>query len=177
MTLKSTKPRPDLARAERRIAELAGAYPETTLDKPWGHSAFKVRGKTFLFLGADASAVSLSVKLPDSSTIALALPFTEPTHYGLGKSGWVTATFTSAADIPFDMIKDWLDESYRAVAPKKLANALGTSSREAPVARARANGRPTASKAKPTAKIVARARSKAKIKPTARAKAETRPKR
>ena len=113
MTLKSSKPPADLARAEQAIVKLAAAYPEVREDRPWGHRAFKIRNKTFLFLqGADADGLSLSVKLPESGVMALELPFTEPTHYGLGKSGWVSASFKSGKDVPLALVKEWLDESF-----------------------------------------------------------------
>ncbi len=56
--------------------------------------------------------------------MAVDLPFAEPTGYGLGKSGWVTASFTKVADVPLDLLKSWIDESYRAIAPKKLVKLL-----------------------------------------------------
>ena len=40
--------------------------------------------------------------------------------YGLGDSGWVSVKF--GPGLPFDMLRDWIDESYRAVAPKKLTS-------------------------------------------------------
>jgi predicted DNA-binding protein (MmcQ/YjbR family) len=98
------------------------AYPQTVEHFPWGHSAFKVKGKVFLFLYRnDAECfLSLSVKLPVSGSLALTLPFASPTEYGLGKSGWVTARFEAGADIPLDMLIEWLDESFRAIAPKRV---------------------------------------------------------
>jgi hypothetical protein len=56
--------------------------------------------------------------------MALTLPFTSPTGYGLGKSGWVTATFGPKEAPPLDLLEDWIDESYRAQAPKKLVATL-----------------------------------------------------
>src|SRR5437764_3023576 len=47
----------------------------------------------FLFLSRHDGNLNLSVKLPVSSAAALALPFAEPTGYGLGKHGWVTSKF------------------------------------------------------------------------------------
>jgi predicted DNA-binding protein (MmcQ/YjbR family) len=91
---------------------------------PWGHHAIKVKGKTFLFLGADGDTFSLSAKLPSSAGVALKLPFAEPTHYGLGKSGWVTASFPRKSSVPVELLKLWIDESYRAVAPKRLVAEL-----------------------------------------------------
>ena len=45
--------------------------PEAVEEFPWGHSALKVRGKTFLFLNASDEELSLSVKLPVSRDFAL----------------------------------------------------------------------------------------------------------
>lgn len=107
------------------IREVALGYPEATEDHPWGETAIKVNGKVFLFLGmSEEKKVSFSVKLPSSRDIAIDLPFTEPTHYGLGKHGWVTAKLDDLSDAPLDLIKAWIDESYRAVAPKKLVKTL-----------------------------------------------------
>ena len=161
MTHPTTQPKPDIARAERAISELARAYPAVTLDHPWGHSAFKVRAKVFLFLNADAGGISLSAKLPHSGPAALVLPFAEPTGYGLGKSGWVSAQFKSAKSIPMPLIKEWLDESYRAIAPKKLVAELdaGTPPARAPKSKPEAKVKP---KPKPSAKAKAKARAQPK---------------
>lgn len=103
---------------------LALSYPDVVEEFPWGDRAFKVRKKVFLFMGEEPSAVTFSVKLPQTGELALGLPFTEPTHYGLGKHGWVTARVGPEEDVSLDMIASWLDESYRAIAPKKLVARL-----------------------------------------------------
>ncbi|HEX3755028.1 MAG TPA: hypothetical protein VHV26_08130 [Rhizomicrobium sp.] len=51
-------------------------------------------------------------------------PFTRPTSYGLGKSKWVSAQFAPGDKIPLDVLKAWIGESYRAMAPKKLVATL-----------------------------------------------------
>ena len=102
----------------RALRTRALSYPETTEEFPWGESAFKVKGKTFVFMRADPSEVSFSVKLPDSRTRALKLPGSEPTHYGLGATGWVTVRPT--AKTPMDVLYGLIDESYRAIAPKRV---------------------------------------------------------
>lgn len=109
---------------ERTVRDLALAYPETHEDFPWGHRAIKVRRKVFVIMSNDEPALSISVKLPWSAEGALQLPSCEPTAYGLGRSGWVTATFGPAEKAPVDAIRSWIDESFRAVAPKRLAAAL-----------------------------------------------------
>lgn len=112
--------RHNFARIAADLRDAALCYPGTDEHFPWGETAIKVKGKTFLFMRAEGDEISLSVKLPQSREDALALPFTEPTHYGLGKSGWVTSSFKRGDDLPVGVLKDWIDESYRAVAPKKL---------------------------------------------------------
>ncbi len=113
-----------LKRCFDHLRKKALAYPETREDLPWGESAIKVKGKTFVFMRVDKQALHLSVKLPQSREFALEYPFTKPTGYGLGKAGWVTAEFT--ADPPLDILEAWIDESFRAIAPKKVSAALTT---------------------------------------------------
>lgn len=103
-----------------RLREFAMRFPGVVEDHPWGHSAFKVNKKVFLFLGSDEEGVGLSVKLPRSGATALLFPFASPTRYGLGKSGWVSCKFAPKEKVPFDMLEEWIEESYRAIAPKKL---------------------------------------------------------
>ena len=98
-----------------------------------------MKGKVFLFMRADESGLGLSVKLPESGIAALLLPFTEPTHYGLGKSGWVSSSFGPKDDVPTELLLEWLDESWRAVAPKRVAASHGARpiTKAAPSARKR----------------------------------------
>jgi hypothetical protein len=94
------------------------ALPEAAEDQPWGHTALKVRNKTFCWLSLD-DRLSCTTKLPVSREFALMLDGTEPTGYGLGRAGWVTSAFAEGA-IDLDLMKRWITERYRAVAPKKL---------------------------------------------------------
>jgi predicted DNA-binding protein (MmcQ/YjbR family) len=84
----------------------------------------KVRGKVFVFFGRPETGLGLSVKLPDSNLLALDLPFASPTGYGLAKSGWVNAQFAPREKPPVDLLKKWIEESYRAVAPRRLVAEL-----------------------------------------------------
>lgn len=119
-------PKKTLESIELQLRDYAMTFPEVTEDHPWGHRAMKVRGKAFVFLGGEKNAaeLSLSMKLPQSRDLAADLPFAEPTGYGLGKSGWVTARFTKVSDVPLDLLKAWIAESYRAIAPKRLVKGL-----------------------------------------------------
>lgn len=113
-----------VAADEAALRKIALAYPGAVEEHPWGENAFKVNGKVFLFLSAGEDGLGLSVKLPHTSTMALSLSFAQPTGYGLGKSGWVSATFASRERAPVPLLREWIDESYRAIAPKKLVAAL-----------------------------------------------------
>lgn len=100
---------------------LPGAHRKS----PWPeHDDLAVRDKTLAYLPAKGRAFSLSCKLPYTGYEALQLPFAKPTAYGLGKSGWVS--FNPPEDqIPdFDRLRDWIEESYRAQAPRKLVKEL-----------------------------------------------------
>ena len=125
---KSVKPAMTAKKAEQALIKFALTYPETALEHPWGHDVVKVKGKMFASFGGEAGTkgqFSMSVKLPVSSEMALTLPWVEPTGYGLGKSGWVTARLKSGAKFEIDTMKGWIDQSYRAVAPKALVKGLG----------------------------------------------------
>jgi predicted DNA-binding protein (MmcQ/YjbR family) len=109
----------------RKLKEFGLAYPEAHSKSPWpGHDDLAVRNKTFAYLNAAGEPLSISCKLPLTGQMALTLPFVSPTGYGLGKSGWVTATFGVKEAPPLDLLKDWIDESYRVQAPKKLVATL-----------------------------------------------------
>jgi predicted DNA-binding protein (MmcQ/YjbR family) len=109
------------------VRAVALAYPEAREDHPWGETAFKIRNKVFCFLGpgeAGGGGLTIGVKLPESHPLALAQPHVSPMRYGLGKAGWVTGIFPADEVPPMPMIEAWIDESYRAIAPRKLVASL-----------------------------------------------------
>lgn len=53
-------------------------------------------------------------------------PSAQPTGYGLGKSGWVCASFTSAKAVPVELMREWIGESFLAIAPKQIAARVRT---------------------------------------------------
>lgn len=114
--------------ALRELREFGLRYPGAHTKSPWpGHLDLAVNDKTFAYLSVEGEPFSLSCKLPQSSTVALMLPFAEPTGYGLGRSGWVTVRLPAGEPVPLDVFKAWLDESYRAQAPKRLVALLAAS--------------------------------------------------
>jgi predicted DNA-binding protein (MmcQ/YjbR family) len=114
---------PKRLRAE--LLAYAVTLPEAYVDHPWGEDVVKVRKKVFVFLGIPDNPdypPGMTVKLPDSNALALSQNGVKPSGYGLGDSGWVSIALSS--DMAFEMLREWIDESYRAIAPKKLASGL-----------------------------------------------------
>jgi predicted DNA-binding protein (MmcQ/YjbR family) len=106
-----------------KLRDRAMSYPEVTETFPWGEHAFKVKGKTFVFMRDDEEGTSFSVKLTASRAAALKLPGSEPTHYGMGAKGWVTLVPTSKSSLK--QLHAFIDESFHAVAPRRVLAALG----------------------------------------------------
>jgi predicted DNA-binding protein (MmcQ/YjbR family) len=124
--------RDPLAQALEVLRTSALAYPEATEDHPWGETAIKVKGKVFIFLSRHDGGLNLSMKLPVSNAAALEMPFAQPTGYGLGKHGWITSRFEVGDVIPIDLLREWLDESFRAVAPKTVLARLESAETNSP---------------------------------------------
>ena len=112
-----------MAGAREKLLDFALTLPETADARPWEDDVVvKVRGKIFLFLGPEGSR-RFSVKLAESHAHALAIDGAQPTGYGLGRSGWVTVPLRAQGLSP-DVLRDWVEESYRIVAPKRLVAEL-----------------------------------------------------
>jgi predicted DNA-binding protein (MmcQ/YjbR family) len=108
----------------QKILQFALALPGAWEDHPWEEDVVKVGKKIFVFLGIEESSnPGMTVKLDDSHEQALAVPGAEPTGYGLGRAGWVDVPFRDTTP-PLEVLKDWVEESYRRVAPKQLATEL-----------------------------------------------------
>ena len=117
--------RSPLRQAEAKLRDYALSFPEATEEFPWDERVIKIRGKIIVFLGEVEGMLRVAVKLPTSAEMALTLPFTTPTGYGLGRAGWVTARFGAGDAVPLALVKEWIEQSYRAVAPKTVLKALG----------------------------------------------------
>jgi len=114
-----------LPELEARLRTIALTYPEAHEDFPWGERVVKVRGKIFLFLGLIDGVLRIGAKLPASHPMALMFDGCTPTGYGLGQHGWVSIRLDEEGGGPDpDLLSGWVDESYRAVAPKALVKLL-----------------------------------------------------
>jgi predicted DNA-binding protein (MmcQ/YjbR family) len=106
------------------LAEHALSLPQAWQDFPWdGDRVAKVGKKIFVFLATEDDG-RLGVKLLLSGGFALSLPCVEPMAYGLGKHGWITLHLADPSSPGVAMLRDWVTESYRAVATKTLVKSL-----------------------------------------------------
>jgi len=107
------------------ILKFALSLPGAWEDHPWGETVAKVGKKVFLFSGVgEDGRFGFSAKLPESNDAALATPGAAPTGYGLGQAGWVSIKVGAKDMAPLPLYLAWVEESYRAVAPKKLVKEL-----------------------------------------------------
>jgi predicted DNA-binding protein (MmcQ/YjbR family) len=109
-----------LVKSFAALKQYARAFPNAVEEFPWGESAFKVTKKVFVFLCYFKGILRLTVKLPSTAKFALTLPFASPAGYGLGKNAWVTSSFAPGDRVPLDLLKEWIQESYRAIAPMRI---------------------------------------------------------
>ena len=109
-----------LADIEAFALDLPGAWADT----PWdGDRVTKVGKKIFVFYGSGEQP-TIAVKLPESADHGLSFPGAAPTGYGLGRYGWVTLPIGPVAEEDPELLLEFVEESYRAVAPKTLVKQL-----------------------------------------------------
>ncbi|MFC5813963.1 MmcQ/YjbR family DNA-binding protein [Nonomuraea harbinensis] len=110
------------------LRAFALGLPEAWEDHPWGDTVVKVGKKIFLFLGVEEPTEkwrpTFGVKLSsEAHGHALTVEGAAPSGYGLGKAGWVTVPLESPLP-PSEVLLDWVEESYRAVATKRAVKEL-----------------------------------------------------
>lgn len=123
------------ARTWDSVRAFALGLPAAEEDYPWGEPVIKVRrkpgpppwrrekegvyGPMFLWLGRrEAEIPSVHVKLSRSRDEAMAIAAALPTTFsGLGQWGWLAVPL---AGVDVGLLCDWVDESYRNVAPRRF---------------------------------------------------------
>ncbi|MFF7486353.1 MmcQ/YjbR family DNA-binding protein [Streptomyces luteogriseus] len=107
-----------------KVRVFALGLPDAVEEFPWGESVAKVDKKVFVFLGVQDGShpLGVTVKLRDETAHAhaLACPGAEPAGYGLGKAGWVSVPLEQQGAPAAEVLCDWVEESYRVIAPKRL---------------------------------------------------------
>jgi phosphoribosylglycinamide formyltransferase-1 len=116
---------------ERRakVTAIALALPEATASSRTGqHSAFEVRGKKFAYYLVDHHGdgrVAINCKAPPGAQSSLVssdpAKFFVPAY--LGAKGWIGIDL-DAGKTDWDEIASFVRESYRMIAPKRLAALL-----------------------------------------------------
>ncbi|GGX07504.1 hypothetical protein GCM10010297_31530 [Streptomyces malachitofuscus] len=119
---------PNALKKWEKVRDYALGLPGAAEEHPWGETVAKVNKKVFVFLGVDDGSYPLgvTVKLKDETAHAhaLACPGAEPAGYGLGKAGWVSIPLEPKGAPGAELLCDWVEESYRTIAPKRLAAEL-----------------------------------------------------
>jgi len=109
----------------RELRAFGLSLPGAHSKAPWAtHDDLAVNNKTFAYLPTEGEPFKLSCKLPYTGEVALDLSCAKPAAYGLGRSGWVSFTPAEAELPPLEQLKEWVEESYRAQAPRKLVKEL-----------------------------------------------------
>jgi len=113
-----------------RLTQICLALPEATRECHGDHAAFHVRKKTFVYYlhnhhGDGIVSVCCKVMPGDNAALAAASPdrFYLPAY--IGPRGWV-ALRLDAGEIDWDEVTELVTDSYRRIAPKRLAAQVPT---------------------------------------------------
>ena len=114
-----------------RVIKISLELPETSAERHGTHAAFLVRKKHFAYYldnhrGDGIVAVTCKVAPGDNQLLAKSQPerFYLPSY--LASRGWV-ALRLDQGEIDWEEVRELLFESYRRIAPKKLAASVGAS--------------------------------------------------
>ncbi len=108
----------------RRLRDVALALPEASEGTSCVNRAFRVGKKAYFYLGEKPGHIYAMLKLTASYAQAQAM---EDPQVSPGKHGWVTLRFQADAHPDPALLARWVVESYRALAPKRLRDAVEVS--------------------------------------------------
>ncbi len=109
------------ARRLDRLRRIALVLPEAAEKETWGEVTFRVRDKMFGITGYDAKRLSVKATLEDQAELVATEPWIAVAPY-TGKHGWVQLDLTGTPD--WTLVEELLRDSWRLVAPKRLAATL-----------------------------------------------------
>ena len=100
--------------ATELIRKKAASFPDVQTGTSCNQSSFKVGKVSFLFIGPGAKGVGYKAmfKLDRSMKQAVELAKSDPDHFQVGSTGWVTARFANDTPLPKRIWEKWLKESY-----------------------------------------------------------------
>jgi predicted DNA-binding protein (MmcQ/YjbR family) len=109
-----------------RLRRICLSLPEAYEEETWGEATFRVRKKIFCMAGGhDPAQPSLTLKATDpdqQALLAQGTPFFLPAY--VGHKGWIGVDLGSDG-VDWTEIGELVTESYRLIAPKRLAALIG----------------------------------------------------
>ena len=108
------------AAALDRLRRLSLALPETTEAVAWEeHPTFRVRNKIFVITNFAGDRITVKATKDDQEALVASHPRISVAPY-VGRHGWVLMDLKGKG-LDWGLVEDLIRESYRLVAPKKLA--------------------------------------------------------
>jgi predicted DNA-binding protein (MmcQ/YjbR family) len=111
----------------RRLRELCLSLPEATEKEAWGDPTWRVRDRIFAMQKGnfEGGRPSVWVKAPEGDQRALVA--SDPHRYFVppyvGHKGWV-GVHLDGPEVAWDKLRELIEDSYRLIAPKRLAARL-----------------------------------------------------
>ena len=105
----------------RRLRDAAMALPEASEGESCVNRAFRAGKKAYFYLGEKPAHIYGMLKLTDSYADVVAM---NDSRVAPGKHGWITLRFQANDHPDSELIEQWIVESYRALAPKRLVGLL-----------------------------------------------------
>jgi predicted DNA-binding protein (MmcQ/YjbR family) len=103
-----------------RLRTMCLALPETSEVLTWeDHPTFRVKDKIFVIAGADGGGITVKATKDDQEALVATHPRITVAAY-VGRHGWVSVDLTGKG-LDWGMVEDLVRESYRLIAPKRLA--------------------------------------------------------
>jgi predicted DNA-binding protein (MmcQ/YjbR family) len=110
------------------VREFALGFPGAYEEFPWGESVAKVKKKVFVFLGhedADTAGTASNSRIPRSMPIPW--PCRAQARPGTGWVRQAGCRFLRGGTPSPELLCEWVEESYRVVAPKRRVTELDAS--------------------------------------------------
>lgn len=103
-----------------RLRRIALVLPETTEQIAWEeHPTFRVRNKIFVICSANGDGITVKATKDDQEALVATDPRISVAPY-VGRYGWVSVDLKGTG-IDWALVEDLVLDSYRLIAPKKLA--------------------------------------------------------
>lgn len=103
-----------------RLRRIALALPETSEVLTWeDHPTFRVRDKIFVICPATGDGITVKATKDDQEALVATHPRITVAAY-VGRHGWVSVDLKGTG-LDWALVEDLVVDSYRLVAPKRLA--------------------------------------------------------